>query len=69
VLVQVGIDPTVTGVAGAGMLSMTVPSGLIGQGWHAPIGTVDSTAMGPLGQAPIGSLRPTGGCLQVPSGS
>jgi hypothetical protein len=31
---------------------MAVPSGLIGQGRHAPIGTVDSTAMGPLGQAP-----------------
>jgi hypothetical protein len=35
--------PTVTGAVGAGMLSMTVPSGLIGQGRHAPIGTVDST--------------------------
>jgi hypothetical protein len=35
-------------MAGAGMLSMTVPSGLIGQGRHAPAGTVDSTAMGPL---------------------
>jgi hypothetical protein len=34
------------------MLSMAVPSGLLGQGRHAPIGTVDSTAMGPLGQAP-----------------
>ena len=42
---------------------MAVPCGLIGQGRHAPIGTVDSTAMGPLGQAPIGSRRPTGGCL------
>jgi hypothetical protein len=31
---------------------MTVPSGLLGQGRHAPIGTVDSTAMGPVGQAP-----------------
>jgi hypothetical protein len=38
----------VTALSGAGMLCMTVPSGLIGQGRHAPIGTVDSTAMGPL---------------------
>jgi hypothetical protein len=31
---------------------------LIGQGRHAPIGTADSTATGPLGQAPIGSRSP-----------
>jgi hypothetical protein len=44
--------PTVTGLVGAGMLSMAVPSGPLGQGRHAPIGMVDSIAMGPLGQAP-----------------
>jgi hypothetical protein len=38
----------VTGAVGAVMLSMAVPSGLIGQGRHPPVGTVDSTAMGPL---------------------
>src|SRR5919106_3569845 len=53
--------PTVTGLAGAGMLSMTVPSGLLGQGRHAPIGTVDSTAMGPLARLLSGhSARPVG---------
>jgi hypothetical protein len=43
------------------MLSMTVPSELIGQGRHAPIGTVDSTAMGPLARLLSGhSARPVG---------
>jgi hypothetical protein len=50
--------PTVTGAVGAGMLFNVVPSGLIGQGRHAPAGTADSTAMGPVGQAPIGSRSP-----------
>src|SRR5687767_5769146 len=51
------------------MLSMTVPSGLLGQGRHAPIGTVDSTATGPLGQAPIGSHSPDRWVPSVPCGS
>jgi hypothetical protein len=39
---QVGVDPDRDRRDGAGMLSMTVPSGLIGQGRHAPIGTEGS---------------------------
>jgi single-stranded DNA-binding protein len=50
------------------------------RGWTAEDGSVRSTSvpsclryraslMGPLARPPIGSLRPTGGCLQMPSGS
>src|SRR4029453_15601974 len=34
--------------------ALAVPSGLIGQGWHAPVRTVDSTAMGPLARLLLG---------------
>ena len=56
--------PTVTGVGGAGMLSNVVPSGLLGQGRHAPAGTADSTATGPLAQAPdlLNPARTPGVC-------
>jgi hypothetical protein len=44
-----------------------VPCRLLGQGRHAPIGTVDSTAMGPLARLRSGhSARPVG-AYEVPS--
>jgi hypothetical protein len=58
VQVQVGVDPDGDRWGGCCHALHVVPSGLIGQGRHAPIGTADSTAMGPLGQAPIGSRSP-----------
>jgi hypothetical protein len=61
--VQVGVDSDGDRPGGCGQAFMAVAPGPFGQGRHVPIGTVDSTAMGPLGQAPLGSLRPTGGCL------
>src|SRR5215217_9067395 len=44
--VQVGVDPDGDRALWCWQAVMTVPSGLIGQGRHAPIGTVDNTAMG-----------------------
>jgi hypothetical protein len=53
VQVQVGVDPDSDRCRwGCHALQWPFLSGLIGQGRHAPVRTVDSTAMGPLGQAP-----------------